>query len=151
MDAGVRVDASLDVEATDDLRSLYDAYPAWADRTVEEIREIIENSDVVVGLWDTSLETDQLVASARVLTDFVRYGMIYEVIVAEDRRGEGLGERVLGTVVTHPKLQDIHLALHCREELVPFYERCGFRLNDRDVEFPDGEAITYRTMAYDGE
>ena len=151
MDANVRVDSSLDIEAADDLRSLYDAYPAWADRTVEEVRDIIENSDVVVGLWDTSRETDRLVASARVLTDFLRYGMIYEVIVAEDRRGEGLGGRVMDAVVTHPELQDIHLTLHCREELVPFYERCDFRLNDRDVEFPDGEAITYRTMAYDGE
>ena len=72
--------------------------------------------------------------------------MIYEVIVAEVHRGESLGQQIVDAIVTHPQLQDVILTLRCREELVPFYDRCGFELRDRDVEMPDGETVTYRTM-----
>jgi GNAT superfamily N-acetyltransferase len=128
------VDLSLTTESASELRALYDDYPPWAGRSEEETAELIKNTDEVIGIWNT--ETDTLVASARVLTDYQQYSMIYEVIVAETHRGENLGEQVVGAIVTHPRLQDVILTLRCREELVPFYDGCGFELRDRDVEMP---------------
>jgi predicted GNAT family N-acyltransferase len=136
----------LTPDATADLRSLYDLHPAWGERSREEVRAVIENSDEVVGLRDTA--TDSLVAAARVLTDYRFQAMVYDVIVAESRRGEGLGRRVMDAVVDHPNLEEVPLALHCREGLVPFYEDCGFHLHDRDVETDHG-TTTYRTMRYE--
>ena len=140
------VDRSLTAESASELRALYDDYPPWAGRSEEETAELIENTDEVIGIWNT--ETDTLVASARVLTDYHQYSMIYEVIVAETYRGENLGQQIVDAIVTHPRLQDVILTLRCREELVPFYDRCGFELRDRDVAMPDGEMITYRTMVH---
>ncbi|WP_101297415.1 GNAT family N-acetyltransferase [Halegenticoccus soli] len=152
------VDRSLTAEAAEELRALYDSHPGWAGRTIEEVRTLIRNSDEVVGLWETNAESESesktLVASARVLTDYVMYGMIYEVIVAESRRRTGLGKRVMEAVVTHPELEGVALSLQCREGLVPFYEACGFELHDRNIEFPefpDGDPVTYRTMMYERE
>jgi GNAT superfamily N-acetyltransferase len=141
------VDRSLTVDAASELRDLYDDYPAWADRSVEEVAQLINNTDEVIGIWDT--ETDTLIGAARVLTDYHQYSMIYEVIVAESRRGEDLGRQVVDAVVTHPELQDVILTLRCREGLIPFYDRCGFELRDRDIEVPGGETITYRTMVHE--
>ena len=144
----MKVDHSLTPDFAPELRALYDDYRPWADRSEKEVARLIENTDEVIGIWDT--ETDALVASARVLTDYYQYSMIYEVIVAESRRGENLGHQIVDAIITHPKLQDVILTLRCREGLVPFYERCGFELRDRDIEMPDGETITYRTMVHEG-
>jgi len=144
----MEIDRSLTPDSAPELRALYDDYQPWADRSEKEVARLIENSDEVIGIWDT--ETDALVASARVLTDYYQYSMIYEVIVAESRRGESLGRQIVDAIVTHPRLQDVILTLRCREGLVPFYERCGFELRDRDIEMPDGETRTYRTMIHEG-
>lgn len=137
----------LTPDAAPELRSLYDPHPAWGERSREEVRAVIENSDEVVGVRDT--DTGSLVASARVLTDYRFQAMVYDVIVDESRRGEGLGRRVMEAVLSHPDLQGVPLSLHCREGLVPFYEDCGFELHDRDVEVGDGETVTYRTMRHE--
>jgi len=144
----MEVDHSLTPDSAPKLRALYDDYRPWAGRSEKEVARLIENTDEVIGIWDT--ETDALVASARVLTDYYQYSMIYEVIVAESRRGENLGRQIVDAIITHPKLQDVILTLRCREGLVPFYERCGFELRDRDIEMPDGETRTYRTMVHEG-
>lgn len=140
-------EVDLDARAAPEVRSLYDTYEPWSDRTDSEVEDLLANSDEVVGLRTT--DSDRLVACARVLTDYRAYGMVYDVIVAADRRGEGLGARLLEAVVDHPRLRDVALSLHSREELVPFYEACGFERYDDGVEGPDGETITYRWMRTD--
>ncbi|XVH31629.1 GNAT family N-acetyltransferase [Haloferacaceae archaeon DSL9] len=145
------VDRSITVDATADLRTLYDSHPGWAGRTTKEVRQIIQNSDAVVGIWERDEDSAALVASARILTDYVMYGMVYEVIVARSHRQAGLGKQVMEAVVEHPELGDVTLSLQCREGLVSFYRACGFELHDRDIEFPefpDEDPITYRTMVY---
>lgn len=59
------------------------------DRTETDVERAVAETDVMVGLRDT--ETDRLIASMRVLTDFTYYARIYDVIVATDRRDEGVG------------------------------------------------------------
>ena len=140
----LETDYYLTADAADDLCTLYEPHPAWGERSREEVIQIIEGSDEVVGLWDT--ETDVLVASARVLSDYHVQAMVYDVIIAESRRGEGLGRQVMNVVADHPELQEVTLTLHCREGLVPFYDQCGYVLHDRDVEMSDGTTFTYRTM-----
>ena len=118
-----------------ELTELYEAYDWWADREVESVREALANS-IALGIRDDG----ELVASARVVTDGVYYAKCYDVVVAEARRGEGIGEELLEAVVSQPELEDVLLSLTCREGLVPFYERCGFEPYPSPVERPDGPA-----------
>jgi predicted GNAT family N-acyltransferase len=118
------------------LRALYRDYDWWNDRDVEDVRRALANTDEPVLLRD---EAGEPVASARVLTDYVYYAMVYDVIVADDRRGDGLGEELMKAVREHPRLQDVSPALLAREGLVPFYEQCGFEVMDEAVEHPDGD------------
>jgi hypothetical protein len=73
------VDRSLTADSASELRDLYNDHPAWADRSIEEVAQLIENTDEVIGIWDT--ETDTLIASARVLTDYLQYSMIYDSLL----------------------------------------------------------------------
>ncbi len=125
---------------------LYSHYEWWADRTVEDVRRALSETEVAVGLEDRG----ELVASARVLTDYTYYAKVFDVIVAADRRGDGLGRRLMEGVVTHGDLQDVDgLSLLCRRGLVPYYESVGFELFDWGLEFPEGGTEELVRMTYE--
>lgn len=117
-----------------ELTGLYAEYDWWANREKSEVREALEHTPLAVGLRDSG----ELVAAARVITDFVYYAKVYDVLVSEGRRGEGLGTDLLEAVVDHPDLSDPHLVITCREGLVEFYESVGFEPYPAMVTHPDG-------------
>jgi predicted GNAT family N-acyltransferase len=134
------------------LTDLYGEYGWWDDRDVEGVRRALAETEVAVGV-ETGGDGDDrnLVAAARVLTDFTYYANVFDVVVAADRRGEGLGETLMEAVVDHPDLRSVvGISLLCRSGLVPFYESVGFERYDGEVEVPEGGTeelvrMTYRT------
>ncbi len=81
----------------EDLRNCYRSYSWWDDRTLADVRSAIEHTDVTVRLCRE--ETETLIAAGQVLTDFVYYGKIYDVIVDESLRGDGVGHTLLEAIV----------------------------------------------------
>ena len=101
-------------------------------RTVDGVRRMLENTDVVVAFTDGP--DGELVAFARVLTDEVYRAMIYDVIVDASHRGHGLGKLLMDAVVSHPQVRSVHhVELYCRAEMGDFYERWGFEVVTSDV------------------
>jgi len=129
-----------------ELTALYDDYEWWDDREVEDVRAALAETEVAVGVEDGG----DLVASARILTDYTYYANVLDVIVAGHRRGEGLGETLMQAVVDHPDLQSVvGLSLLCRRGLVPYYESVGFELFDREMEVPEGGVEELVRMTYE--
>lgn len=127
------------------LTALYEDYEWWADRDVAGVRRALAETEVAVGVFDGG----DLAAAARVLTDYTYYANVFDVIVAADRRGEGLGETLLSAVVDHPDLRDVvGLSLLCRRGLVPYYESVGFELFDPETEVPEGGTEELVRMTY---
>ena len=130
------------------LTALYADYEWWADREEADVRRALGETPVAVGLT----EDGRLLAAARVLTDYVYYGTVFDVVVAADRRGEGLGRQLVAAVRDHPALADLPgLSLLCREGLVPFYEAVGFERYGREVTVPEGgaEELVRMTVEFD--
>ncbi|MDL2203642.1 GNAT family N-acetyltransferase [Brucella sp. RRSP16] len=70
---------------------------------------------------------DRIAGFARVLSDFTFKAMIFDVIVAEDYRGQGLGQALVERILHHEKLKRVKsFELYCPDRLVPFYEKLGF-------------------------
>lgn len=131
-----------------ELRDLYDDYEWFADREVEAIRRALANTEIALGLADDG----ELVAAARVLTDYVYYAKVYDVVVAADRRGAGLGRELVTAVRDHPDLADCRgLSLLCRDGLVPFYETVGFERFDPEMGVPEGgtEELVRMTLEFE--
>jgi predicted GNAT family N-acyltransferase len=129
-----------------ELTALYEDYEWWDDREVEDVRAALAETEVAVGVEDGG----DLVASARILTDYTYYANVLDVIVAGHRRGEGLGETLMQAVVDHPDLQSVvGLSLLCRRGLVPYYESVGFDLFDREMEVPEGGVEELVRMTYE--
>ena len=94
-------------------------------RRLEDVRRAVQHSDLIFAFCDP--ETGQLVAFARVLTDFVYKALILDVIVERRHRALGLGRMLMEALTAHPALLFVeHLELYCRDEMVPFYEKWGF-------------------------
>ena len=101
-------------------------------RTLEQTKLSINNSQVCIGLVDND---EKLAGFARVLSDFVFKGLIFDVIVSSNHRSTGSGKAIMAYILNHPKLQKVrHFELYCLEEMMPFYEKFGFTTNISNVK-----------------
>jgi predicted GNAT family N-acyltransferase len=93
-------------------------------RTLEETRRGVEGSTLCIAMTD---EEDGLAAFCRILSDGIFKALVFDVIVDEKYRGEGLGDQLVALAQSHPALAHVkHLELYCLPELEPFYARHGF-------------------------
>lgn len=117
--------SDLSERQIDDLHDMFEGEWWTEGRDRADVETMLEHSDEVVGLRDS--DTGELVAFARVLTDYVYRAFVFDVIVEESRRGSGLGRRIMDAVVEHPSLSEVErLELYCSEDQTSFYEQWGF-------------------------
>lgn len=116
---------SLSDEHAKDLVALYNQEWWCRGRDIEDVKRMLNGTDLVFGLIDET--DDRLVGFCRVITDRVYRGTLYDLIVAEEKRGEKLGRLLMDAVVSHPDLRAVEvLNLFCLPEMEPFYEKWGF-------------------------
>lgn len=136
-----------DIENSQELQELYQTHWWFEGRELERIRRSVKQSDVFIGLRD--IGTGRLVASCRVITDYVYTGKILDVIVAESVRRQGLGKELMEAVTDYSGVRDVdELTLNCREGIAPFYEECGFEVHDMINEPREGMGEDYYVMMY---
>ena len=119
----------------EELQALYQQ--AWwsRGRRLEDVRLMLAATDLILALEDA--DTGELVAFSRVLTDGVYRAHLFDVIVKDSHRGQGLGKAIVEAAMAHPVLGQVEkVALWCRPELVPFYEAWGFTADPwKDIHF----------------
>ncbi|MEO0563818.1 MAG: GNAT family N-acetyltransferase, partial [Chloroflexota bacterium] len=107
----------------------------WArERNVVDVAQSMMFNTLNVGAWEVDGEPEdfadpdrrELIAYARVMTDWHYKAYLDDVVVAESYRGQGVGQALVGYIVD--KLKDVEeIVLNCSDELVPFYAKAGFR------------------------
>lgn len=121
----VRRVEELSTSHIDDLHRLYQNEWWTEAREWEVLSRMLDGSDELVAFEDSNSE--ELVAFARVLTDYTYKALVFDVIVAELYRNNGLGERLMEELLEHPRLVDVeHFELYCLDDMVAFYEQWGF-------------------------
>jgi GNAT superfamily N-acetyltransferase len=109
------------------VRQLYDIEGWWPERSISDIERILE-AGPALGAWNGA----QLVGFVRAVADGVARAYVEDMIVDADRRGEGIGSRLITGL--HERLVDIPIvSLFCGAELVPFYESVGYRFTSQSV------------------
>jgi RimJ/RimL family protein N-acetyltransferase/GNAT superfamily N-acetyltransferase len=110
----------------EDLHRLYQNEWWTQGRTLDQVRGMLDATRVLAAFVDP--ETDRLIAFARVITDETFKALVLDVIVDSAARQRGLGKMLMDAVIGHPALTRVqHFELYCRPELIPFYERWGFK------------------------
>ena len=93
----------------------------------------LQRSTDNTSLWILAREGWDVVGLARLQTDYVRYCCIYDLIVRADRRGAGIGSRIMEEVAAFCDEAGIRIAhLWPTRGNAGFYERFGFRPLDSE-------------------
>ena len=105
------------------------------DRTVDYVRKIVENSDIIFAVIQRGSE--KLIGFARVLTDYSVSAVIFDVIIHKGYRSCGLGSFVMKSIVGNPELKKCErLDLFCKVEMREYYKQFGFSHgSDPDLSF----------------
>jgi len=115
----------LSAEQRSQLLALY--HGEWWSRTRSpvDVERMLAHTSHVFGVCDAA--TDRLLGFARVLSDHAYKALIFDVIVAPDQRGTGLGKRLLDRIFAHPDLCGVQsFELYCLPEMAAYYECLGF-------------------------
>ncbi|BCM19973.1 GNAT family N-acetyltransferase [Mesorhizobium sp. J8] len=113
----------IDFRVTSDL--LMQSY--WgASRTDEANRRAFDNS-LCVGAY---LDGEQ-VGFARAITDYTVFAYLADVIVWPERRGHGIGKRLVQALLDHPDMKTVSHWSLTTSDAHGLYQKFGFRAEGR--------------------
>ena len=95
----------------------------WAvGRTMEEVQTTIDSS-FCFGIY---LNDDQI-GFARVVTDYVVFGYLMDVFIAQEHRGNGYSSVLIDAMMNEPVLKNIKIWRLATSDAHFLYEKFGFR------------------------
>ena len=105
------------------LRRLLNKHAFWAQgRSRQQLREMLKGSQVVVSLW----RGKRMVGFGRASSDGIYRAVLWDVVVAGDLQGRGLGRRVVEALLASPKLREVERVYLMTTNSNGFYEQMGF-------------------------
>ena len=105
------------------LRLLLNKHAFWAQgRSRQQLRKMLKGSQVVVSLW----RGKRMVGFGRASSDEIYRAVLWDVVVAGDLQGRGLGRRVVEALLASPKLRDVERVYLMTTNSSGFYEQMGF-------------------------
>jgi ribosomal protein S18 acetylase RimI-like enzyme len=108
-----------------DLTALLEAQWWCRGRSEAQVRRMLAASDAVAAVIER--RTGRLVGFARALSDGLFRAHVYDVAVAAEHRGRGLGRKVMEAILAHPAVAGTDVVhLDCMADVAPFYARLGF-------------------------
>lgn len=89
-------------------------------------------------------EDGELLAFARVVSDYATFANLLDVFVLPDNRGLGVGKTLIKAVVEHPKLQGLRRFTLATKDAHGLYQQFGFKA----PKFPDANMEIYLPNIY---
>jgi N-acetylglutamate synthase-like GNAT family acetyltransferase len=101
--------------------ALYKDAGWWQERNTDEIEKMLQDQ-LSVGAWNGN----QLIGFSRAVTDGRFRAYIEDVVIHTEWKNHGIGTRLVEKLLADLAHIDI-ISLFCEDELIPFYERSGFK------------------------
>ena len=116
-----------------DLEELCDAV-GWARRPLKKVKIAIQNSFLVLSMWEQRGAKIRLVGFSRATSDRAFNATVWDVVVHPDFQGRGLGKELMNQTIERLRRADIsNITLFADPQVVDFYRNLGF--------MPDPEGI----------
>jgi aralkylamine N-acetyltransferase len=116
-----------------ELEELCDAV-GWSRRPIRKVRKAIQNSFLVITMWEQKGNRKRLIGFSRATSDHAFNATIWDVVVHPDSQGKGLGKALMKQLIKKLRSEDIsNVTLFADPDVVNFYKQLGF--------MPDPEGI----------
>ena len=105
------------------LQRLFRKHAFWAQqRSIADLRRMLQGSDVVVSLW----RGKRLVGFGRASSDGIHRAVLWDIVVAGDLQGRGLGRQVVEALLDSPRLRQVERVYLMTTNSAGFYRQLGF-------------------------
>ena len=84
------------------LQKFLDDNAFWAkNRTINDLKKCLANSDVIVSLW----VGNEIVGFGRALTDGIYRGVLWDIVIDQNHQGKGFGTLVVKNLLSAKKIK----------------------------------------------
>jgi aralkylamine N-acetyltransferase len=105
----------------------------WSRRPLRKVKKALQNSFIVVSMWEVRGATKRMIGFARATSDGAFNATVWDVVVHPDFQGQRLGKAMMKFTIDKIRAQDIsNITLFADAHVVGFYNGMGF------VEDPEG-------------
>ncbi len=126
----------------DQLIQLFNRNAFWAqDRCPTSMARAIERSSPVVTLWDG----ERMIGFGRATSDGAYRAVIWDVVIDQDYRRQGLGGKLVETLISHPDVLGVERIYLFTTHQQGFYQRIGFVENPSTTLVLMGKTLEFLT------
>ena len=106
------------------LQKLLDRNAFWAkNRTINDLKKCLANSDVVVSLW----VGNEIVGFGRALTDGIYRGVLWDIVIDKDHQSKGFGTLILKNLLSSKKIKNTKKLYLMTTNKKRFYSQFNFQ------------------------
>ena len=110
------------------LQSFLNENTFWArGRNKQQLRKMLTHSTIVVSLWDHN----KLIGFGRATSDFVFRAVLWDIVIAPDRQGLGMGKLIIDAILTNKKIKSVEKIYLMTTNCSEFYKQLGFKTNTK--------------------
>jgi len=124
------------LESLDSLRKASDLNPKKAKEVFKKIKSD-KNYKIYVAVLDSKVVgTTTLFIEQKFIHAGGKVGHIEDVAVRKEYQGRGIGEKVIKALLEYAKKEGCYKTiLDCTDDLIPFYEKIGFKRHSNSMRF----------------
>ena len=133
------VESDIDNGFLESLDSLRNASDLNKDTARDILKKIIGNPDHIIHVAEVD---GKVVGSTTLLIEqkFIhkggKVGHIEDVVVSKEFEGKGIGIKLVTSLLEVAKAKNCYKTiLDCKDELIPFYERIGFKQESNQMRY----------------
>ena len=106
------------------LQLLLDSNAFWAkNRTIQDLKKCLANSDVIVSLW----VGNEIVGFGRALTDGVYRGVLWDIVIDQNHQGRGFGTLIVQNLLSSKKIKNTKKLYLMTTNKKLFYSQFNFK------------------------
>jgi len=133
------VESDIDIGFLESLDHLRKA--SNLDREIAEniLKKIIENPDHIIHVAEIDgkiVGSTTLLIEQKFIHDGGKVGHIEDVVVSKEYEGRGIGIKLVTSLLEVANTKNCYKTiLDCKDELIPFYERIGFKQESNQLRY----------------
>ena len=106
------------------LKKLLDTNAFWEkNRTINDLKKCLANSDVIVSLWVGK----EIVGFGRALTDGIYRGVLWDIVIDQNHQGKGFGTLIVKNLLSSKKIKNTKKLYLMTTNKKLFYKKLNFK------------------------